>query len=205
MTHGWPGSVIELGLEAIGFRSPIPKPRNGGQQEARSNLVLPVPAALSTVLPAEPKRARREPLARIAKAWSERMNRLGLQPALRSPRAATLAAPRHQYAGWAAAPKACPRHPIRTIGLGRCLPWAPRRRNEEATRGDRRARSPFRASRLTATFIAHATAAADDRIRPAGSSHPLALGGLISTRNHGRLLYKDPHAAFLDKHASGQS
>src|SRR5215467_5155176 len=71
MTHGWPGSVIEL-LEAVG---PLTDPTaHGGKAEDAFDLVLPSLPGYG--LSAEPKElgwgARR-----IAKAWAELMQRLG--------------------------------------------------------------------------------------------------------------------------------
>src|SRR5262245_25557272 len=71
MTHGWPGSVIEL-LETIG---PLTDPTaHGGRQEDAFHLVLPsLPGyGFST----EPAEVGWHP-GRIAQAWAQLMNRLG--------------------------------------------------------------------------------------------------------------------------------
>jgi pimeloyl-ACP methyl ester carboxylesterase len=71
MTHGWPGSVIEL-LEAVG---PLTDPTaHGGQAEEAFDLVLPSLPGYG--LSAEPKELGWGP-GRIAKAWAELMVRLG--------------------------------------------------------------------------------------------------------------------------------
>ena len=71
MTHGWPGSVIEL-LEAIG---PLTDPTaHGGNAEDAFDLVLPSLPGYG--LSAEPKELGWGP-GRIAKAWAELMHRLG--------------------------------------------------------------------------------------------------------------------------------
>jgi pimeloyl-ACP methyl ester carboxylesterase len=71
MTHGWPGSVIEL-LEAIG---PLTDPTaHGGKAEDAFDLVLPSLPGYG--LSAEPKELGWGP-GRIAKAWAELMHRLG--------------------------------------------------------------------------------------------------------------------------------
>jgi pimeloyl-ACP methyl ester carboxylesterase len=71
MTHGWPGSVIEL-LETIG---PLTDPTaHGGQAEDAFDLVLPSLPGYG--FSSEPKELDWNP-GRMAKAWAELMNRLG--------------------------------------------------------------------------------------------------------------------------------
>jgi pimeloyl-ACP methyl ester carboxylesterase len=71
MTHGWPGSVIEL-LEAIG---PLTDPTaHGGQAEDAFDLVLPSLPGYG--FSSEPKELGWNP-SRMAKAWAELMTRLG--------------------------------------------------------------------------------------------------------------------------------
>jgi pimeloyl-ACP methyl ester carboxylesterase len=71
MTHGWPGSVIEL-LEAIG---PLTDPTaHGGKAEDAFDLVLPSLPGYG--FSGEPKELGWGP-GRIAKAWVELMHRLG--------------------------------------------------------------------------------------------------------------------------------
>jgi pimeloyl-ACP methyl ester carboxylesterase len=71
MTHGWPGSVIEL-LEAVG---PLTDPpAHGGRAEDAFDLVLPSLPGYG--FSAEPAELGWNP-ARIASAWAELMNRLG--------------------------------------------------------------------------------------------------------------------------------
>ena len=71
MTHGWPGSVIEL-LEAIG---PLTDPAaHGGQAEDAFDLVLPSLPGYG--FSGEPAEAGWDP-GRIAQAWAELMRRLG--------------------------------------------------------------------------------------------------------------------------------
>jgi len=71
MTHGWPGSVIEL-LESIG---PLTDPpAHGGRAEDAFDLVLPsIPGYGFSGEPAE----LGWNVGRIAQAWAELMNRLG--------------------------------------------------------------------------------------------------------------------------------
>ena len=71
MTHGWPGSVIEL-LEAIG---PLTDPTaHGGDAEDAFHLV--VPSLPGYGLSGEPKELGWN-IGRIAQAWAELMRRLG--------------------------------------------------------------------------------------------------------------------------------
>jgi pimeloyl-ACP methyl ester carboxylesterase len=71
MTHGWPGSVIEL-LEAVG---PLTDPTaHGGRAEDAFDLVLPSLPGYG--FSAEPAEIGWNP-SRIARAWAELMHRLG--------------------------------------------------------------------------------------------------------------------------------
>ncbi len=71
MTHGWPGSVIEL-LETVG---PLSDPAaHGGRAEDAFDLVLPSIPGYG--LSAEPTEVGWGP-ARVAQAWAELMRRLG--------------------------------------------------------------------------------------------------------------------------------
>jgi pimeloyl-ACP methyl ester carboxylesterase len=71
MTHGWPGSVIEL-LEVVG---PLTDPTaHGGRGEDAFHLVLPsLPGYGFSAEPAEPGWN----VGRVAQAWAELMHRLG--------------------------------------------------------------------------------------------------------------------------------
>src|SRR5271163_3954407 len=71
MTHGWPGSVIEL-LEVVG---PLTDPTaHGGRAEDAFDLVLPSLPGYG--FSGEPAETGWNP-SRIARAWAELMNRLG--------------------------------------------------------------------------------------------------------------------------------
>src|SRR3954454_8873975 len=71
MTHGWPGSVIEL-LDSIG---PLTDPTaHGGKAEDAFHLVLPPIPGYG--FSGEPKELGWGP-ARVAQAWGELMPRLG--------------------------------------------------------------------------------------------------------------------------------
>jgi pimeloyl-ACP methyl ester carboxylesterase len=71
MTHGWPGSVVEL-LDAVG---PLTDPTaHGGRAEDAFDLVLPSLPGYG--FSAEPKEIGWDP-GRIARAWAELMGRLG--------------------------------------------------------------------------------------------------------------------------------
>jgi len=72
MTHGWPGSVIEL-LETIG---PLTDPTaHGGVPEDAFHLVLPSVPGYG--FSGEPRELGWAPPTRVAKAWAELMGRLG--------------------------------------------------------------------------------------------------------------------------------
>ena len=71
MTHGWPGSVIEL-LETVG---PLTDPTaHGGQAEDAFHLVLPSLPGYG--FSGEPREVGWDP-GRVGRAWAELMNRLG--------------------------------------------------------------------------------------------------------------------------------
>jgi pimeloyl-ACP methyl ester carboxylesterase len=71
MTHGWPGSVIEL-LEAVG---PLTEPTaQGGRAEDAFDLVLPSLPGYG--FSGEPAEVGWDP-SRVARAWAELMRRLG--------------------------------------------------------------------------------------------------------------------------------
>src|SRR5207302_6497728 len=71
VTHGWPGSVVEL-LEAVG---PLTDPTaHGGRAEDAFDLVLPSIPGYG--LSAEPTELGWGPV-RVARAWAELMRRLG--------------------------------------------------------------------------------------------------------------------------------
>ncbi len=71
MTHGWPGSVIEL----LGVVGPLTDPpAHGGRAEDAFDLVLPSLPGYG--FSGEPTEAGWNP-GRIARAWAELMNRLG--------------------------------------------------------------------------------------------------------------------------------
>jgi pimeloyl-ACP methyl ester carboxylesterase len=72
ITHGWPGSVIEL-LEVIG---PLTDPTaHGGRAEDAFDLVLPSIPGYG--FSAEPTEVGWTPGGRVAQAWAELMHRLG--------------------------------------------------------------------------------------------------------------------------------
>jgi pimeloyl-ACP methyl ester carboxylesterase len=72
ITHGWPGSVIEL-LDVIG---PLTDPTaHGGQAEDAFDVVIPSVPGYG--FSAEPKELGWAPPTRVAQAWTELMSRLG--------------------------------------------------------------------------------------------------------------------------------
>ena len=105
MTHGWPGSVIEL-LDSVG---PLTDPTaHGGSGDDAFHLVLPSLPGYG--FSGEPVELGWD-LGRTARAWAELMRRLGYTAT--SPRAATSApaspmrwAARHPRA-WSASTRTC--------------------------------------------------------------------------------------------------
>jgi pimeloyl-ACP methyl ester carboxylesterase len=72
MTHGWPGSIVEL-LETVGPLSD--PPAHGGQAEDAFDLVFPSIPGYG--LSGKPSEVGWIPLIRVASAWAELMRRLG--------------------------------------------------------------------------------------------------------------------------------
>ena len=179
MTHGWPGSVIEL-LETVG---PLTDPTaHGGTAEDAFHLVLPsLPGYGFSSEPAE----LGWDAARIARAWAELMHRLGYT-ALRRP----------------GRRRGCPRHgPDGSPGgrgFGRLPP-------EPAHGGARNRRSPAQGirtgtrsgrggrgvqGRRLRLLPRDGNAAADDRLLPAGFAR--RAGGLDARPRHRQLLQDLP-------------
>src|SRR4029450_10116417 len=87
MTHGWPGSVMEL-IDSVG---PLTGPTaHGGSAEDAVHLVLPSLPGYG--FSAEPKEVGWD-LGRTARAWAELMRRLGYTPYLAQGGGARSAAP----------------------------------------------------------------------------------------------------------------
>ena len=136
MTHGWPGSVIEL-LETVG---PLTDPTaHGGQAEDAFHLVLPsLPGYGFSGEPAE----LGWDVGRIARAWAELMRRLGYTRYVAQ--GGDVGAARHRHDGTAGT-QGAGRHPHEPARGGAC-----RRRPaaQRIRRGTRRAGplDTFRAS-----------------------------------------------------------
>ena len=190
MTHGWPGSVIEL-LETVG---PLTDPTaHGGTPEDAFHLVLPsLPGYGFSGEPAE-------------LGWDVRPHRTRVGGADAPPRLHPLRRPGRR--------RRCPRHgpdgPPGGRGFGR-LPPEPahggaRNRRSPAqgirtgTRSGRGARD-VQAGRLR-LLPRDGNAAADDRLRPAGFTR--RAGGLVARPRHGQLLQDLPRVR--RRRARGQS
>ena len=190
MTHGWPGSVIEL-LETVG---PLTDPTaHGGTPEDAFHLVLPsLPGYGFSGEPAE----LGWDASRVARAWAELM-----QP----PRLYELRRPGRRCG--------CARHgpdgPPGGRGFGRLSPepahGGARNRRSPAqgirtgTRGCRGGRD-VQAGRLR-LLPRDGDAAADHRLRPAGFTR--RAGGLAARPRHGQLLQDLPRVR--RRRAGGQS
>jgi pimeloyl-ACP methyl ester carboxylesterase len=186
MTHGWPGSVIEL-LETVG--SLTDPAAHGGSAEDAFHLVLPSIPGYG--FSAEPAEVGWHP-GRVAQAWAELMRRLGY--------------PRYVAQGGdqgASVTDAMGRQGpggligIHTNLLVTALAGPPAGRNRGGTRGGQRARHlPVKRLRLLPR-AGHA--AADDRLRPAG--FPVALAAWML--DHDTDAYYKISRAFVDGQPSG--
>ena len=177
MTHGWPGSVIEL-LETVG---PLTDPTaHGGSAEDAFDLVLPsIPGYGFSAEPTELGWYA----GRTAQAWAELMRRLGYARYVAQGgdqgASVTDAMGRQAPEGLIG---------IHTNLLVTALAGARCRRNRGGTRGGRAARH-VQAKRLRLLPRA-GHAAADDRLRPAGfTGRP---GGMDARPRHRQLLQDLP-------------
>ena len=174
MTHGWPGSVIEL-LETIG---PLTDPTaHGGNADDAFHLVLPsLPGYGFSGEPAE----LGWDSGRIARAWAELMERLGYDRYVAQGGdvgALVTDAMGRQAAGGAA------RHPPELAPGGDGHRRSTARGIRAGTRGGCRGRHvPGERFRLLPGAV---HAAADDRLRPAGFTR--RPGGLDARPRHGQL------------------
>ena len=187
MTHGWPGSVIEL-LEAVG---PLTDPTaHGGSAEDAFDLVLPSLPGYG--FSSEPAEIGWDP-DRIARAWAELMRRLGYTHYVAQGGdvgSAVTDAMGRQAAG------------LLGIHLNLLLTAlggpAPRRRLREGTRGARRDRHVQHQRQRLLPRAGHA--AADDRLRAAGLTR--RAGGLDARPRHRQL--REDHPRLRRRPARGQ-
>ena len=188
MTHGWPGSVIEL-LEVVG---PLTDPTaHGGTRRGRVRPRAAVPARLRLLRRAD--RARLGPRPRRA-AWAELMHRLGY----------TRYVAQGGDVGAAVTDAMGRQAPEGLVGihinlLVTALGGAPAGGVRAGTRGGRRARHvPGERLRL---LPGAGHAAADDRLRPAGFTR--RPGGLDARPRHRQLREDLPRLP--RRRAGGQS
>ena len=177
MTHGWPGSVIEL-LEAVG---PLTDPTaHGGRAEDAFHLVLPSLPGYG--FSGEPTEVGWDP-GRTAQAWAELMHRLGYTRYVAQGgdvgASVTDAMGRQAPEGLVG---------IHTNLLVTALAGGPSRRTPRRNARRRRARH-IQGERLRLLPRA-GHAAADDRLRPAGLTR--RPGGLDARPRHGQLLQDLP-------------
>ena len=173
MTHGWPGSVIEL-LDVVG---PLTDPTaHGGRAEDAFDLVLPSLPGYG--FSGEPTEIGWDP-GRIAHAWAELMHRLGY----------TRYVAQGGDVGASVTDAMGRQAPEGLVGIHTNLLVAALARRPAAggiragTRGARRARH-VQGQRLRLLPRA-GHAAADDRLRPAGFTR--RPGGLDARPRHGQL------------------
>ena len=178
MTHGWPGSVIEL-LEAVG---PLTDPTaHGGRAEDAFDLVLPSLPGYG--FSAEPTELGWN-VGRIAQAWAELMRRLGY----------TRYVAQGGDVGAAVTDAMGRQAPEGLLGIHMNLlvtalaATPPADGNRAGTRGARRARH-IQGERLR-LLPGAGHAAADDRLRPAGFTR--RPGGLDARPRHRQLLQDLP-------------
>ena len=173
MTHGWPGSVIEL-LETVG---PLTDPTaHGGSAEDAFDLVLPSLPGYG--FSGEPTELGWNP-GRVAQAWAELMRRLGY----------TRYVAQGGDVGAAVTDAMGRQAPEGLLGihmnlLVTVLAGAPCRR--KPTRNARRRRARHVQGDRLRLLPGAGHAAADDRLRPAGFTR--RPGGLDARPRHGQLL-----------------
>ena len=189
MTHGWPGSVIEL-LETVG---PLTDPTaHGGRAEDAFDLVLPsLPGYGFSGEPAE----LGWDAGRVAQAWAELMRRLGY----------TRYVAQGGDVGAAVTDAMGRQAPEGLLGihmnlLVTALAAAPCRRTSEEERAAARRARHVQGERLRLLPRA-GDAAADDRLRAAGFTR--RPGGLDARPRHGQLLQDLPR--LRRRRALGQS
>jgi hypothetical protein len=160
ITHGWPGSVIEM-LDVI---EPLTDPTtHGGKPEDAFDLV--VPSLPGYGLSSKPTEIGWIPPVRVAKAWAELMRRLGYA----------------EYAAQGGARRA-DRHPHEPVLPGAGRPDADGHGGGE---GSGRADRDVQGRRLR--LLPRAShAAADDRLRPAGLA--CRARSLVGRPRHRRVL-----------------
>ena len=178
MTHGWPGSVIEL-LETVG---PLTDPTaHGGRAEDAFDLVLPSIPGYG--FSGEPTEVGWDP-GRVAPAWAELMHRLGYTRYVAQ--GGDVGASVTDAMGRQAPEGLVGIHTnllVTALGGGR-----PRRRTPRRNARRRRARH-IQGERLR-LLPGAGHAAADDRLRPAGFTR--RPGGLDARPRHGQLLQDLP-------------
>ena len=187
MTHGWPGSVIEL-LDTIG---PLTDPTaHGGRAEDAFDLVLPsLPGYGFSSEPAE----LGWDAARTGRAWAELMHRLGYTRYVAQ--GGDVGALVTDLMGRQAVEGLVGYPPEPAHGGARSR-RSPAQGIRAGTRsGRRRSRRSGRRLRL---LPRDGNAAADDRLRPAGFTR--RAGGLAARSRHGQLLQDRPRLRRREAH-----
>ena len=179
MTHGWPGSVIEL-LETVG---PLTDPTaHGGTAEDAFHLVLPSMPGYG--FSSEPTGLGWE-ASRVARAWAELMKRLGYTRYVAQ--GGDVGALVTDLMGRQAVEGLVGYHLnllTAVLAIGDDLP-----RGSEQERAGGRGRRGVQAGRLR-LFPRDGNAAADHRLRPPGFTR--SPGGVDARPRHGQLLQDVP-------------
>ncbi len=179
MTHGWPGSVVEL-LETVG---PLTDPTaHGGDAEDAFHLVLPSLPGYG--LSAEPRELGWD-AGHIGVAWAELMKRLGYSRYVAQ--GGDVGRRRHRRDEPAGARRAA-RHPHQPARGGARHRGPAAGRVRAGTHGARRGHR-IQGGRLR-LLPRDGHAAADDRLRAAGLTR--RPGGLAARPRHGQLLQDRP-------------
>ena len=190
MTHGWPGSVIEL-LDTIG---PLTDPTaHGGTPEDAFHLVLPSLPGYG--FSGEPTELGWES-ARTARAWAELMGRLGYNRYVAQ--GGDVGALVTDLMGRQAVEGLVGYHLnllTAVLAIGDQLP-----KESEQERAAAEAVATFRQDGF-GYFLEMATQATDDRLRPAGFTR--RAGGLVARPRHRQLLQDLPRVR--RRRARGQS
>jgi hypothetical protein len=190
MTHGWPGSIIEL-LETIG---PLTDPTaHGGRAEDAFHLVLPSIPGYG--FSDEPTELGWGPI-RIGQAWDELMRRLGYSPVRRAGRRRGL--PGHRRDG-PPVTRRLARHPHEPAHAGARRPEAlsaspPTKKNVLRSTSSTRSMRPG-----TGYFVEQATR--PETIGYALLDSPIALAAWII--DHDTDSYEKIARAFVDRQPSG--
>ena len=189
MTHGWPGSVIEL-LDTVG---PLTDPTaHGGTPEDAFHLVLPSLPGYG--FSGEPTELGWD-TSRIARAWAELMDRLGYtRYVAQGGDVGALVTDR-----WAAKRRGAARHHVNLLPAALASGTTCRKESEQERAAHDAVDDVHGRTASATSWRGHP--AADDRLLPAGFTR--RAGGLDARPRHGQLLQDLPRVR--RRRARGQS